>query len=219
MKKFKPTWPWDPNAPDTSKWREEFQKVALALAGTLRKSDTRGVIFTSPHRKEGTSTVLLAVAREMKRTLGMRPLLVEMNRQRPCFKDRFHLNASGSVYTFGEGDTTLQDSLQQDAAGLSLIPAGGNWSAASVPQITNRLLQQAEKDFDVVLFDAPPILECADAAAAGSVARDLILVLRSGRTSTEMLDQVRHQVDLGGIRIVGSIVTMQRGVVPRWLYQ
>jgi non-specific protein-tyrosine kinase len=218
MRKKKPTWPWDPDAPDTSRWREEFQKVALALGATLKKSDTRGVVFTSPHRREGTTTVLLAVAREMKRALGMRPLLVEINRQRPSFKDNFRLSGPGSVYTFSEGEVALQDCIQE-AKGLSVIPAGGDWPAASVPQITNRLLQQAEKICDIVLFDAPPILESADAAAAASVAKDLILVVRSGRSSTEMLDQVRRQAELGGIHIVGSVVTMQRGVVPRWLYQ
>ena len=149
----------------------------------------------------------------------MNPLVIEMNRQRPSFKEHFHLTGPGSVWAFSEGEVKLQDCVQQDSAGLSIIPAGGDWPAGSVPQITNRLLQQAEKCFDVVLFDAPPILESADAAAAASVAKDLILVLRSGKSSTEMLDQIRHQVDLAGSRIVGSVVTMQRGVVPRWLYQ
>jgi Mrp family chromosome partitioning ATPase len=161
---------------------------------------------------------MLAVAREMKRALGMRPLLVELNRQRPCFKERFHLDSAKSVYAFSEAEFSLPDCVQH-SSGLCMIPAGGDWPAASVAQITNRLLQQAQGNFDIVLFDAPPVLESADAVAAGSVAKDLILVLRSGKTSTEMLDQVRHRLELAGVGIVGSVVTMQRGAVPRWLYQ
>jgi Mrp family chromosome partitioning ATPase len=162
---------------------------------------------------------MLAVAREMSRAQGLRPLLVELNRQRPSFKENFKLNGDKSVYLFSEGEFNLQEGLQHEPGGLAVLPAGGDWSAASAPQITNRILQQAEKMFDVVLFDAPPILESADAVAAGSVAKDLILVVRSGMTSSEMLEQVRQRVELAGIHILGSVVTMQRGVVPRWLYR
>jgi Mrp family chromosome partitioning ATPase len=218
MRKFRPHWPWNPDAPDKSRWREEFQKVAFTLGETLKTSETRGVVFTSPQRREGTSTVLVAVGREMQRAFGTRVLLVELNRQQPCFSERLGLSGPGSVHAFSEGELPLPECVH-DARGLRVLPAGGDWAAASVPQIVNRLLQQAEKISDVVLIDAPPILESADASAAASVTKDLVLVVRSGRNSGEMLDQVRRQVDQAGIRIVGSIVTMQRGVVPRWLYQ
>jgi Mrp family chromosome partitioning ATPase len=175
------------------------------------------VLFSSAQAGTGVSTAMLAVGRELHKALRLRPLLVELNRLRPCFCERLHLDRARSVTAMIDGSAGLIDSVQKESTGLMLLPAGGDWSGAGVSQVACRILQAAEGHFDLVLFDMPPMFEAVDTLAAGSVVEDLVVVVRSGRTSSEALSRIRQQTEKGGPKIVGSILTMQQRVIPRWL--
>jgi Mrp family chromosome partitioning ATPase len=174
-------------------------------------------MFSSARAGEGVSTAMLAVGRELHGALGLRPLLVELNRLRPCYGERLHLDSEHSVNAMITRSAGLLESVQKESTGLALLPAGGDWSGAGVSQVACRILQAAEGHFDVVLFDMPPMFEAVDTLAAGSVVEDLVVVVRGGRTSSEALSRIREQTEKGGPKIVGSILTMQQRTVPRWV--
>jgi len=210
-------WPWDSGARDKIGVKDEFQRVALTLAGSREADRVSGVLFSGARPREGASTAMLAVGREIQRALRLRPLLVELNRIRPCFTQRLRLDSERSVHAMITRAAALKDCVQTDSTGVAFLPAGGDWPGASASTIACRILQESEGRFDLVLFDMPPMLESADTLAAGSVVKDLIIVVRAGRTSSEVLSLIRQQSEGAGMRIAGSILTMQQRIVPRWL--
>ena len=209
-------WPWIPAGGDNTGAQDEFQRVALTLAGSRERGGVRGVLFSGARPCEGASTAMLAVAREMRRALRLRPLLVELNRLRPCFSERLGLDSKRSVSAMMSSGS-LANCAQMDSTNVAFLPAGGDWPGASVSTTTCRIMEEAEGRFDVVLFDMPPVLESADTLAAGSVVKDLIVVVRAGATSGEVLSRIRQESEGAGMKIAGCILTMQRPIVPRWL--
>ena len=217
MKNGHLTWPWDPDKESPSVLRDELQRVALALAGNGRRERATSVVFSSPHPGHGTSTVALGVARELRCLFGMRPLLIELNRLRPCLEKRFFLDPGRSMFTIHKQGAGVRDCIQQDSTGLAMLPAGGDWPATAVSRLTCRTLQEVEGRYDIVLFDAPPLLESADVMAAGSAVKELVLIVKSGATSVDTVTRVKRQTESGGFGIAGLVVTMQKPVLPRWL--
>jgi Mrp family chromosome partitioning ATPase len=212
------SWPWNSDDTGRSLLRERAQSVALAVSSTEHRSRTHGMVFASANAGDGTSTITLAVARVLQNALGLTPLVVEMNWQRPCLAERLDLTASnGSVHAMYKEHAILADCVQRDQSGLSIIVAGGEWPSASASKLACRILQDAEPDYDAVLFDAPPVLESADAIACGTSAKEMIVVARAGFTSGDALAQVKALADSGAVLIRGSVLTMAKTTLPRWL--
>ena len=199
--------------------REALQRLALALAGNLDKHGRKSVIFTSARMKEGTTTVMLALAREIRQCMNIRTLVVELNRLRPTFMSRFGLDPGRSVYAIAMHHLNVEDCIQEDPSGLPMIPAGGDWRGSTVAQISDQILRRIDGKFDLVLFDTPAILESADAVSAGTVVKNLVLVVKAGATSADLISQVRRQAEINGMNIVGSVLTVPRHKLPRWLYR
>src|SRR5439155_387830 len=143
--------------------REEFLRLALSLAQGVPVERPRAVMLASAHRGEGTTTVALGVARELQRATGMRPLVVELNRQHPCFEERFQLDKERSLSAIATGTKCVHECVQFDSEGLAMIPVGRNWEAGGTAGTVARLLREAASDHDMIFFDAPPLLESADA--------------------------------------------------------
>jgi Mrp family chromosome partitioning ATPase len=212
----KTKWPWDPKAPSDGAYREEFQRVALALSGSRNSDRTTGVLFSGCRSGDGASTAMLAVGREIQQ-MGLRPLLVEFNRRRPCFVERLGLDSTRTLPTLAGDSASLLESIQLDSSGMAILPCASDWVPDSIQKAACRVLQAAEGRYDRVLFDMPALLECADALAAAPVVDELVVVCRAGRTSGESLARIRQQADRSGLTILGMILTMQQRIVPGWL--
>lgn len=211
-------WPWNAEDSRPNVLRERAQSVALAVSSSEHINRTRGMVFASAQAGEGTSTITLAVARVLHDALGLTPLVVEMNWQRPCLTEYLELTDSpGSVYAIYKEHALLADCVRRDPSGLAVIPAGGQWPAASAAQLACRIIQDAESDYHVVLFDAPPVLDSADAIACATAAKEMIVVARAGSTSNEALAQVKALADSASVLIRGSVLTMAKTSLPRWL--
>jgi receptor protein-tyrosine kinase/non-specific protein-tyrosine kinase len=64
-----------------------------------------------------------------------------------------------------------------------------------------RLRQQ----FDVVLVDAPPIMDRAEGAALASIADGIVIVLPPS-TPSKTLDTLRRRIEVLGVPLIGVIV-------------
>ena len=211
-------WPWNPSADPPVRMREDLQQLAFALLERKARKNPCGMVFTSPARGAGTSTILVGVARELQRNPGVRCVIVELNRLRPCLGSHFFLDSSRSVVKMISNELTLRDCAQKESGGLSIVPAGGEWAGSAAATITCRALQQAESEFDMVLFDAPSGAESTDAMAIGSVAKDMIVVAAAGRANRDSLEQLRSLAAMNNVNIVGSVLTMRDRVAPSWLF-
>jgi Mrp family chromosome partitioning ATPase len=152
----------------------------------------------------------------------MRALVVELNAVRPVFARWFGLESERGLEALLRGEKTVPECIQRGGDGLALLPAGVENRAPGadrgLPSAIERILAETKSDFDLVLFDAPPILEQPVVLAAGAVVPRLLLVVEAGRTPHELLTRVKQQAEAEGIEIVGAILNKQRWYIPKWLY-
>jgi Mrp family chromosome partitioning ATPase len=68
------------------------------------------------------------------------------------------------------------------------------------------LMQRLRTEFDMILMDAPPIIHLADARVLGRLADGVILVVRSGQTTTESARYVIQRFAEDGTRVLGTVL-------------
>ena len=200
---------------------EQFRKASLAIASAIRDGDVRSVCFASSTRREGTTTTVLQIARHLKETSGIRPLLVEFNRHRPCLARMFELDSSRSVGAIAAGKKTPRDCVQEGPEGLAVLPVGEFESSSELKlePVLQEIKRDLEPAFGVILWDAPSILQDSDVFVLARVVPRMVLVVESGKTRYEVLERVEKELSSNQVQLLGSILVKQKRFIPGWVYR
>jgi len=70
----------------------------------------------------------------------------------------------------------------------------------------DRLMVELKKEFDVILFDAPPLLAVTDAYILTKYIQQFILVVRSGVTEADGLNRCLTQMNQQDIHLSGVVM-------------
>lgn len=173
----------------------------------------RIIVVTSSMQAEGKSTVTANLAVTMA-AAGENVVVVDGDLRRPTLVDVFNLVPGVGVTDVLTGTAELADVLQPWGAlpNLSVLGSGRippNPSELLGSRAMKNMLTTLAKDA-VVLIDAPPLLPVTDAAVLSRVADGAIVVIRTGRTTQEQLDQ-----SLGNLeKVKGSVLGAVLNYVP-----
>jgi succinoglycan biosynthesis transport protein ExoP len=92
---------------------------------------------------------------------------------------------------------------------LHLIPAGSippNPAELMESKRLKEFVEEAKSEYELLLFDSPPILSTADAVILGSKTDGVLLVYRVGSVSRGLLKRATAQLEQVNSRIVGVIL-------------
>ncbi|MFF2344762.1 polysaccharide biosynthesis tyrosine autokinase [Pseudarthrobacter sp. NPDC058119] len=191
-----------------------------AMAETLRELRTnlsfldvdqppRIIVVTSSMQAEGKSTVTANLAVTMA-AAGENVVVVDGDLRRPTLVDVFNLVPGVGVTDVLTGTAKLADVLQPWGAlpNLSVLGSGRippNPSELLGSRAMKNMLTTLAKDA-VVLIDAPPLLPVTDAAVLSRAADGAILVIRTGRTTQEQLNQSLGNLEKVKGRVLGAVL-------------
>lgn len=169
----------------------------------------RIIVVTSSMQAEGKSTVTANLAVTMA-AAGESVVVVDGDLRRPTLVDVFNLVPGVGVTDVLTGTAELTDVLQPWGAlpNLSVLGSGRippNPSELLGSQAMKNMLTALAKDA-VVLIDAPPLLPVTDAAVLSRAADGAIVVIRTGRTTQEQLDQSLGNLEKVKGRVLGAVL-------------
>jgi capsular exopolysaccharide synthesis family protein len=97
----------------------------------------------------------------------------------------------------------------QGIENLRVIPCGERApnpaELLSFPEM-DTLIEELTQNFDVVLFDSPPILPVTDSAILATKVDGVILVYQAGRTSRHALNRARIQLENVEAKVLGVVI-------------
>lgn len=157
-----------------------------------RANAPRVIVLTSATPAEGKTTVACNLAIALAE-IGKKVLLIDADLRRPHLHQLFEVdNEIGLSDILQSGrldEDTLETSIKSTASGsLFLLPSGppiSNVGKSLFVEHLPELFARLKQSFDVVLIDAPPILQLPDAPVLGRAADGVVLVVRAGQTSRE----------------------------------
>ncbi len=195
----------------------------MALAAGVRDGKLRSVVFTAPAKNQGTTSTVLNVAGQLQVSCGLNPLVVELNRSRPAFTRLFRFDGRKGVASVAAGEP-CQDCVQRAPNGVAMIPVGDFSSMNSnanfaLTEAVRRIQQELSGAYDLILWDAPPVLEHPDVLALRAVLPNIVLVVESGKARYEVLERIKREFADAGMSLVGTIMVKQRRPIPDWIYR
>jgi capsular exopolysaccharide synthesis family protein len=197
----------DPRSPRSESFRTLRTNLQFLDVGRTDRS----FVITSSVQSEGKSTSAANLAIALA-DAGSRVLLVDADLRRPKVHEYMGLEGAAGLTDLLIGRAEPQDVIQPwGKDGLYVLPAGKippNPSELLGSKALISLLAEFNKAFDVVLFDAPPLLPVTDAAILARIVGGTIVVCAAGRTHKNQLKGALSALRNVDAPVSGIVLTM-----------
>ena len=187
---------------------EGYNSILTALRFVAEGGMPKSLLITSSRASEGKSSTSLALARNLA-SIGKRVLLIDADMRNPSFHAAAGPSA-GLSSLLGNSAPLASAIVATRVANLSLLPAGPIPAAPAQLLATVRireLIDEAERGYDAVIVDAPPVLGLADAPILGSVCEATLLVVEAGSARRTAVQGCVRRLEAAKARIVGAMLT------------
>ncbi|MBU0880958.1 MAG: polysaccharide biosynthesis tyrosine autokinase, partial [Candidatus Omnitrophica bacterium] len=184
------------------------------------------ILITSSGPREGKSSIASNLAVVMAQS-GLKTLLVSADLRRPSLDKVFGIKRDPGMNEYITGAVGLKEVLNgivdimvgemdfddiRKTPGLdniTIIPSGRlSYNPAEVlkSKEIKALVEKVKNRYDLILFDAPPVLPVTDASLLAPSMDCVILVYEIGRTSREALVRTKIQLESVGAKITGVVL-------------
>ncbi|MGP0069245.1 MAG: CpsD/CapB family tyrosine-protein kinase [Isosphaeraceae bacterium] len=191
-------------------WGDRFERMAEFLIQCRERQNIRVILFTSCHRAEGRTTLVLTLARALSRH-PCRTVLVDADLTGPMLARLLGIRPEVGLDDVIEDGRALSDALI-DAPDdhLSLLPmrgavarpreflAGSAWTCS---------LARLRREFDLILLDGGPMFTGLSAAVLHRSVDAAVLVHHRGFTSERAILRAREVLEAGGVPLLGLAET------------
>ena len=191
-------------------WGDRFDRLAERLIEGRRRQNLRAILFTSCHRAEGRTTLVLTLARALARH-PCRTVLVDADLAGPMLARLLGLRPEVGLDDVVEGGHALPDALI-DAPDdhLTILPIR---SAVALPRDFLALpawsvtLARLRREFDLIVLDGGPLFTGLSAAVLHRSVDAAVLVYHRELTGERALLRAREVLEGGGVPLLGSAET------------
>jgi len=190
-----------------------FEEAVRTIRNTILLSDFEGrlrsIALTSAAPSEGKTTIAahLGIANADR---GKKTLLVDGDLRRPSLHSKFGINPREGLSNVLTGELPWQDVVLaiDGKPNLSLLPAGpGSHRAADLfgPRLSS-LLDEFNKDYDLVIVDSPPLLGFAECLQIATAADGVLIISLAGETRRKAVAVVVSTLKRLRANIIGVIM-------------
>ncbi len=189
---------------DCEQYRILFTKLQNLGDNVRRKV----LLVTSSLKGEGKTMVTVNLGVVMAEEFKKRCLIIEGDLRNPTMSSYFRWPEG--LPGFSEvlkGTVGLEEALLKvDGTDLYLLPASETsepFRMIGSPSL-GRIISEVRKHFDYILIDAPPVLPLADVSVLASHVDGILMVVRAGKTSKDIVAKSVKSVDRS--KIVGFVL-------------
>jgi capsular exopolysaccharide synthesis family protein len=190
-----------------------FDEAVRTLRDSILLSDLdrrpRSIMITSATPREGKTTcsVHLAIAHSLQ---GRRTLLIDADLRRPSVHTHLGIpNDRGLSHVIG-GEGEWRDAIQKTEAypDLDTLPAGpaSRRAADRLGGTLDKLLIEAEKAYDLVIVDSPPLLGFAEPLQMAAVVDGVVVIALVAQTNRNAVASVLNSLKRLKTNVIGVVL-------------
>ena len=171
----------NPKSPISESYRGLRTNILLS-----NTKDIKSILVSSAGPGEGKTTTVANLAITFA-NLGRNTLLVDTDLRRPVIHSVFNVKREPGVTNYLSGQTDDYRTLVKDSEidNLSLMTSGlipPNPSEMLGSRKMSKFVKLLESEYEMILFDSPPLVAVTDATMISKEIDSIILVIKAGQT-------------------------------------
>lgn len=176
-----------------SSFAEALNTLRVSLALSDPDKEVKAIQITSAVPEEGKSTLALCLARGAANS-GQKVLLVDADLRRPTIEKKLGVSekTKGLTNLIMSHDEGMTDYFFKDEdSELSVMPKGGAEYVSPtdifISQRMEIIIEAMKKQFDLIIFDTPPVMAVADARALAAKVDKTVFTVRWDHTPRKVV--------------------------------
>src|SRR5699024_1436449 len=192
-----------------SRVAEQFKTIRTNIQFSMATKNLQTILFSSSGPFEGKSTICTNVA-SVFADQGKRVLVVDADMRLPSIAKIFHLeNKVGLSTLMTSKHLKVKEAIQHvESVHLDVLTSGivpANPSELFASERMDEIIQELKKEYDLVLFDLPPIVSVTDAQILATKIDGVILVIRKDIADVEDVYKAKELLELVNANVLGAI--------------
>lgn len=202
---------------------EQYRTLRTNLLSLQEETGLKTCTITSSLHGEGKSLTALNLAIVFSELSEKKVLLVDADLHKPSLHYYLNIQAEEGLSDLLQKDIPIDSVLKETRIkNLTFLPAGNlPESPSDILESTKmeNLIQKLKGEFDLVLFDTPPIIVLTDAGVVGSMCDAAFLVVKAGKTNRETVDRAIRLLDKAKSQVKTAILTNIEYYIPTYIYK
>ncbi len=192
---------------------EQYRTIRTNIQFSAIDEAIRTLMVTSSGPGEGKSTTTANLAIVFAQQ-GKRVLLVDADMRKPTVHYTFGMtNASGLTNVLTR-QTALSEAVKStDMQTLDVLTSGPippNPSELLNSRGMQDFLKTAKEEYDMVIFDTPPVLAVTDAQILANQCNGTIIVVSSGKAEVENVQKTKELLHATQAKILGVVLNNKK---------
>lgn len=198
---------------------EQFRTIRSNITFSAPREELKTILVTSSIPGEGKSTNVANLGVVFAQE-GKKVLIVDADMRRPTLHHTFRLLNTEGLSSVLTSQQALQNVVQETAiVGLDVITSGPlplNPSELLASKSMETLLKVLAQEYDLVLFDSPPLLPVTDAQILSFKCDGTILIIDRNKTKKADIMKAKAALTTSQAKILGTV--LNNSMMPRKLY-
>ncbi len=158
---------------------------------------------------EGKTTVIINLAVALARS-GKKVVLLDLDFRRPQIHRSFDIANVNGIAEYMLGECKKEDIIKKTKYEVDVVNRGKATQNASIIFTSDKfskLIDELKEEYDIVLFDCPPVLLISDYIHISKLSDAVIFVACAGVTLRNHCKEAIELLKRNDIKIMGTVVT------------
>lgn len=188
---------------------EQYRTIRTNIEFMAVDREIQAILVTSATQGEGKSTTSsnLAVAYAQQ---GKKVLIIDTDMRRPTVHYTFRvangLGLSSLLTRQAEKEKAILPTKVDNLSILTAGPIPPNPAELLSSRAMEHLVLQLREEFDVIIFDAPPLLQVADSRITSKLTDGVVLVVGCTTSDRQRVLKAKEQLELAEAKILGVVL-------------